>query len=74
MEAVHIGIGCDDHLGVTEVFQIPVLKAKGNHYVVKLLVLVNRLSCLSEDVEGLAAQGEDGLGLHVPGLVDRTGG
>lgn len=69
MEAVDVGVcGHDNFLeaeGIEGIFDI-----EGAHEVVEFLVGVDGLAREFGDVEGLTAQGEDGLGTGVSGLRD----
>ncbi|MPL58967.1 hypothetical protein SDC9_04513 [bioreactor metagenome] len=73
MEAVIVGVGGDDDLGVAQVFHL-VLYPQGHHEVVQLLVLVDGALALAVHVLHLAPQGKDSLGVDVPGGNHGAGG
>ena len=69
VHAVHIGVGGDDDLVVTQVLHV-LLDVERRLQEVELLVLVDHLLREPVAVERLAAQREDGLRAHVArGLV-----
>ena len=72
VQAVDIGIGGEDDLLVAEVVD-RLLDVEALHQVVDLDILVDRVPLEVADVERLAAQGEDGLGVDVAAAGDRAG-
>ena len=73
VHAVNIGIGSHDDLVVTQGVQT-FLDVEGCLQQVELLVLIDHLLGEAERVEGLAAQGEDGLRVDVAALGDASAG
>ena len=73
VHAVHIGIGGHDDLVVAQPVE-PVFNVEGGLQQVEFLVLVYHLLGQPVRVEGLAAQREYGLCVHVAALGDGTAG
>ena len=69
MHTVDIGIGGDDDIVVAQAVD-SLLDVEGGLEEVELLVLVDHLAGHPEGVEGLTAQREHRLGLHVANLGD----
>ena len=73
VHAVHIGVGGDDHLVVTQVLHV-LLDVERRLQEVELLVLVDHLLREPVTVQRLAPQREDRLRAHVARGGDRTRG
>ena len=73
VHAVHIGVGGDDHLVVTQVLHV-LLDVERRLQEVELLVLVDHLLREPVTVQRLAPQREDRLRTHVARGGDRTRG
>ena len=73
VHAVHIGIGSNDNLVVTQFIQA-LLYIQGSLQKVELLVLIDHLLGKTKTVKGLTAQAEYGLGIYVTALGYGTAG
>ena len=71
VHSVHIGIGGDDDVVVSQVLDV-LVDVQGGLQQVELLVLVAHFLGHSQAVERLTAQAEHGLGLHVAALGDAS--
>ena len=71
VHAVHIRIGSNYNLSVTEIFDA-VLNVECMLKEVKLLILINHLLGHSKAVERLATKGKNRLGLHIPAFGNRA--
>ena len=73
MHTVHIGIGSHNHLIISQRVHA-LLNIEGSLEQIELLVLIDHLFRQAKGVQGLSSQREDGLGVHVATLGDRTTG
>ena len=73
VQAVHVGVGGEDDLLVAEALEV-VLDVEAAHEVVHFVVLIDDVALEVPDVERLAFEDEDGLGVDVAATDDRAGG
>ena len=73
MHTVHVGVGGDDDFVIAQAVE-PVFDVECGLQEVKFLVLVDHFFRQSVGVEGLAAEGEDGLRVDIAALRDASGG
>ena len=69
MHAVHIGIGSDNHLVVSELIE-SFFDIERRLQAVELLVFIHHFLGEAIRVERLTAEGENGLGVHITALGD----
>ena len=67
MHTIHIGIGSNNHLVVSEVIEA-VLDIESRLQAVEFLVFIYHFFGESIGVERFTTEGENGLGVHIPTL------
>ena len=73
VQAVHVGVGGQDDLVVTQAFEV-VFDVEAAHQIVHLVVFIDDVALEIPNVERLAFEHENGLRVHVAATHNRAGG
>ena len=72
VQAIHVGIGRQNHLLIAQLFEI-VLDVEAPHQIVHLVIFIDDVAFEVPDIERLAFQDKDGLGIDIATTDDGAG-